>query len=132
MFGLLEKQLDGSYKFIGLCALEIKTRSALDAADALYKKSLDGNKWTECSADTPALKQAVPEPAYRSQLCQHATALGLMRVLMVYSVPGGLPMKMVLLTVSREQRHTLLTLQQLAADKYMPFFYGEGLPCRAA
>ena len=38
-------------------------------------------------------KQAIPENAYRYQVCQHAAALGLSYVLIVYCTPGALPKK---------------------------------------
>jgi hypothetical protein len=125
VFGLLEKQSHDTFKYIGLSVLEIKTRSALGTVSVLYKQSLDGNNWVKCQAGTPLFKEAVPDPAYRSQLCQHATALDVQYVVMVYSVPGGLPMKIVLVEFSKEQRHTLVTLQQLIADKYLSFCYDD-------
>jgi hypothetical protein len=102
--------------------LEIKTQSALGTVDAVYRQAMEGNKFTECSAGTELFKKSIRDSPYRSQVCQHATAL-VKRVLVVYSVPGALPQKMVLVTVSDVQRHTLLTLQQIMAEKYLSFFY---------
>ena len=76
----------------------------------LYKQSLEGRVWVKCKAGTPLFKKAVPDPAYCSRLCQDATTLDLQYVVMIYSVPGRLPMKMVLVEFSNEQRHTLVTL----------------------
>ena len=101
--------------------IEIKTCSAVSNIDALYRQSINGNKWIECSSVTSEFKLAVPDPAYRSQLCQHCTALGLKCVLIVFGVPGGLPKMMVLVSVSEEHRYNMFTLQQIVAEKYTPF-----------
>ena len=117
VFALLDMQEDGLYEFIGVCVLEIKTRSALGTVDDLYRHSMGCNTWSQCSTGTRTFKEVIPDAAYHSQLCQHATALGLARVLIVFGLPGGLPMKMTLVTVSNEHQHTLLTLQKLLAEK---------------
>ena len=122
IFALLERQEDNDYLFAGLCVLEIKTHSALGKVDDLYRMALNGNKFTECCAGTPLFKRCVPDPPYRSQICQHATAI-VNRVLLVYSVPGALPQKMVLVTVSNEQQATLKSLQQILAERYLKFCY---------
>ena len=44
---------------------------------------------------------------------------------MVYSLSGGIPVKIVLVEFSKEQRHALVTLQQLIAEKYLPFCYDD-------
>lgn len=126
VFALLKKLDDDTYKFVSLCVLEIKTRSALGTVDALCRQSLGGNRWTECNAGSSLFKEAIRDPPYRSQICQHAAALGINRILMVYSLPGALPRKMVLVNVSDAQRGTLVTLQQLLSTKYMPFCYVDG------
>ena len=121
------RQEDGSYLFIGLCVLEIKTQSAFGTVSAVYLQSLNGNKFIECAAGTPLFKDSVRDPPYRSQICQHATAI-VPRVLIVYSTPGGLPQKMVLVTLSEMQRHTILSLEQILAERYLPFCYSEDCP----
>mmetsp|Transcript_56501 Transcript_56501/g.120005 ORF Transcript_56501/g.120005 Transcript_56501/m.120005 type:complete len:754 (+) Transcript_56501:1863-4124(+) len=126
IFALLKKQDDGTYAFVSLCVLEIKTRSALGTVDAIYKQAMNGNKWTECSTGTIEFKSSILDPAYRSQICQHATALNLKHVLIVFGLPGGLPLKMVLVSVSLEHRQTLLTMQQLLSERHIPFCYVEG------
>jgi len=67
-------------------------------------------------------KHSVSDPPYRSQLGQHGTAL-VQLTLIVYSVPGGLPQQMVLVSFSDKQRHTLLSLQQLLAERYLQCFF---------
>ena len=57
MFALLEREVDGSYKFVGLCVLEIKTQSALGTVDAVYRQSLNGNKFTECATGKTLFKE---------------------------------------------------------------------------
>ena len=110
MFALMERQDAGAYKFIGLCVLEIKTQSALGTIDAIYRQSLNG-KFVECTAGSVLFKTSIADPPYRSQVCQHATAIDTQYVLIVFSLPGALPQKMVLVTVSKQQRETLKTLQ---------------------
>ena len=127
VFALLERQGDGSYQFVELCVLEVKTQSALGTVDAVYRQSLNGNKFTECSSGTALSKESVREPPYRSQICQHAAAL-VERVLIIFSLPGALPQKMVLVTVLDEHRHTLLILQQIVAERYLLVCYSPGSP----
>jgi hypothetical protein len=67
----------------------------------LCKQALDKRMWVKCKAGTPLIKEAVPDQAYCSWLYQHATPLNLKYVYMVYSVPGGLPVKMVLVEFSK-------------------------------
>ena len=67
----------------------------------------------------------IPENAYRSQVCQHAAALGLSYVLIVYCTPGALPKKMILVHISIEQRKAISTLQEVLADQFMSFAYNE-------
>ena len=127
VFVLLQQQDIGPYKFVGLCVLEIKTPSTLGTVDAVYHQAMEGNKFTECSASTERSKKSIPDSPYRSQVCQHATAL-VKRVLVVYIVPGPLPQKMVLVTLFDVKRHTLVTLQQIVAEKYLSFFYDAETP----
>ena len=75
VFALLERNDVGIYVFGGLCVLEIKTYSALGPVDAIYCQSLNGNKFTECSAGTALFKSSVRDSPYWSQICQHATTL---------------------------------------------------------
>ena len=90
--------------------LSYRMQSALGTVDAVYRQSLNGNKFTECSSGTALSKDSVREPPYRSQICQHAAAL-VERVLIIFSLPGALPQKMVLVAVLDEHRHRLLILQ---------------------
>jgi hypothetical protein len=107
--------------------LESEKQSALGTVDAVYRQAMEGNKFTECSSGIGRFKKSTPASPYRSQVCQHATAL-VKHVLVVYSVSGALPHKMVYVTVSNVQRHTLLTLQQIMAEKYLNFFYDAETP----
>ena len=93
IFALMERQDDGSYKFVGVCVLEIKTQSALGTIDAVYRQSLNGKQFVECFTGTVLFKTSVSDPPYRSQVCQHATAIDVEFVLIVYSLPGALPQK---------------------------------------
>ena len=109
VFPLLKKdENDGSTKFLSLCALEIKTRSALGTVNDLYRQTLNSGKWTECDAGTEEFKLAVPDNAYRTQICQHAAALGLEYVMLAYCLPGGMPKRLVLVHVSAAQQDTLV------------------------
>ena len=98
---LLKRNEDGKYKFWGLCVLEIKTQSALGTVYCVYRRSMNGNRYTECSAGSSLFKQSVSDPPYRSQLGQHGTAL-VQLTLIVYSIPGDLPQQMVLVSFSGE------------------------------
>ena len=44
-----------------------------------------------CDSGTQEFRNAIPDNAYRSQVCQHAAALGLEYILMVYCLPGSHP-----------------------------------------
>ena len=70
---------------------------------------------------TNEFKHLIPENSYRSQICQHAAALGLDYILMVYSAPGALPKKMVLVCIGADQRYVLCKLQYVLASKFMAF-----------
>ncbi|KAL7459526.1 hypothetical protein ACHAWC_011246 [Mediolabrus comicus] len=127
VFPLLRRDNDGEgnfrTSFVSLCVLEIKTRSAIPATKELYLQTIRSGSWVECDSRTEEFRRAIPDNAYRSQVCQHAAALGLNYVLMVYSLPGALPLRMVLVHVAAEQRGTLVRMQTLLSTKYMPFAY---------
>ena len=103
----------------------MKTRGSENTVDTLLEQVRNEGAWIECNTGTDLFKTAIPDPAYRSQVCQHAAALGLEYVLMVYSVPGALPQKMVLVHLSSEQIQALVRLQRLRSTKYMSFAYGD-------
>ena len=126
IFLLLKRNGDGGYDFVSLCVVEMKTRGSERTVDALTNQVGNDGAWTECNAGTELFRTVIPDNAHRSQICQHLAALGLEYVLMVYSTPGALPMKMILVRVSAEHRETLVRLQQLLATKYMPFAYVDG------
>ena len=46
--------------------------------------------------------------------------------MVVYSLPGGLPKKMVLVKVSQDHRSTMLNFQSLIASSFMPYAYKDG------
>eukprot|EP00986_Skeletonema_menzelii_P000633 scaffold176_cov69-Skeletonema_menzelii.AAC.1 len=116
-------------KFLSLCGLEIKTRSAVNSTAELYKKTLKSGKWVECDSGTKQFREAVPDHAYRSQICQHAAALGLDYVLIVFCLPGSHPMRMVLVRVCEEHRAKLVKIERLLSTKYMPFAYDDESAC---
>ena len=110
-------------KFVSLCGLEIKTKSAVDTTAALYEQTLRSGKWIECDSGTEEFRRAIPDNAYRSQVCQHAAALGLDYILMVYSLPGSHPKRMVLVRICAEHRAKLVKIERMLSTKYMPFAY---------
>ena len=89
---LYKKEDDtNSMNFFGLCVIEIKTKTALTTINDLEKNiAQDGSNFNVCNVGTAKFKELVKEPAYRSQICQHAAATGISNVLLVYSLPGGL------------------------------------------
>ena len=89
------------YIFFALCALEIKTRGAESTTTKLLLEVINFGTFVECNAGTDDFKKFVPDSSYRSQMCQHATALNVEYVLIVYCTPGGLAQRMVLLRVSQ-------------------------------
>ena len=121
IFPLLKRDTDGSYKFILLCVLEMKTRGSTNTVDALTREVENNGKWVECDAGTPLFRTSIPDAAYRSQVCQHAAALGLNKVMLVYSVPGAFVQRVVLVTVSDRQINTLVSLQKVLGETYLPF-----------
>ena len=121
IFPLLKRDTDGSYKFISLCVLEMKTRGSTNTVDALTREVENNGKWVECDAGTPLFRTSIPDAAYRSQVCQHAAALGLNKVMLVYSVPGAFVQRVVLVTVSDRQINTLVSLQKVLGETYLPF-----------
>ena len=125
VFALMKKNTQGTYDFIGICVIEIKTRASENTVDALTESVLRGGLFTECVTGTELFERVIPDNAYRTQICQHATALGVDNVLMVYSLPGANVKKLVLVGVSVEHRYELLKFQTLLATKYMPFCYVE-------
>ena len=126
---LMRKEGDSTYSFVSLAVLEMKTKaSGRTAAELDLHIAGTGTRFEECDAGTGAFRSAVPEPSYRTQLCQHATALGLDYVLMVYSKPGASVQRIVLLHISEAQRKKLLDLQKGLALKYMQFAYGPEAP----
>ena len=85
----------------------------------------EGRNFVVCNAGDEEFKQAIPENAYRSQVCQHAAALSLSYVLIVYCTPGTLPKKRILVHISVAQRKALSTLQEVLANQFMSFTYNE-------
>ena len=53
----------------------------------------------------------------------HAAALGLDYILVVYSLPGSFPRRMVLVRVSDEHRTKIIRKERLLSTKHMPFTY---------
>ena len=85
------------FAFIGLCSIEIKTKSVLITVNNLEKHILaDSSNVNVCNVGTIRCKDLVEEPTYQSQICQHMTATGLKNVLLVYSISGALIRKIVL------------------------------------
>ena len=80
----------------------------------------------QVTTGTDAFEEAIPHPPYRTQVVQHATALQLDYVLLVFSVPGAMPIKMVLVQVSAEHRRSIAKYQSDLTE-YMPFL-NDGAP----
>ena len=92
VFALKNRNQAGLHIFVGLCVLEIKTKASENTASDLAQQVMaEGRNFVVCNAGDEEFKQAIPENAYRSQVCQHAAALGLSYVLIVYCTPGALP-----------------------------------------
>ena len=104
--------------------IEIKTKSTLSTINDLEKHiAHDGSKFTVCNAGTRKFKDVVKEPAYRSQICQHAAATGIKNVLLVYSIPGGLIKKMVLVQLLSHHLSNLVNFQKWLQTKYLSQLY---------
>ena len=77
MFALKKRNQAGLHIFVGLCVLEIKTKASENAASDLAQQVMaEGRNFVVCNAGDEEFKQAILENAYRSQVCQHAAALG--------------------------------------------------------
>ena len=127
----LTKQSDNDqkkYEFLSLAALEMKTRTSSGTATELEEEIHSIGEFKEVDAGTNEFRNAVPNHAYRTQICQHATCLCLDYVLLVYSTPGGAIKRMVLLSIKEEQRNTLFETQKFLVQKYMQFLYGTDAP----
>lgn len=111
-----------------LAALEIKTKTSTNTIQELesYITTTGSHAVVECNAGTYDFRRFIPEPSFRTQLCQHATALGLNTVLMAYSVPGGFIKRIVVVHVSQVQQTTLLKLQRYLAETHISCAHGEG------
>ena len=119
------------FRFLGHAALEVKTKGSVNTATEVENlvQQLGNKHFIECEAGTDLFQKAVPEAPYRAQLAQHATALQLEYVLMVYSVPGSRGIKlMVLVHFSEEQRNALFRLQKMLTDAYLGFAHGPSAP----
>ena len=123
VFALRKRNSIGGYDFVSLCVLEMKTRGTENTTDALLHSVLNGGSWGECVSGSEKFRSAVPDNAYRTQLCQHATALGLEYVMMVYSLPGAQVKKIVLVQVSPDHQKEFLQFQGFLSAKYMSFAY---------
>jgi hypothetical protein len=110
-----------------LAAIEIKTKTSAETMRDLddHIGKTGGESFVECEAGTPEFRDFIPEPSFRSQLCQHATSLGLNKVLMVYSVPGGVIKRVVLVHVSEAHQNAFLKLQHFLVEAHLSFAYGE-------
>ena len=125
VFPLLKRNSDGTYNFLSLCVLEMKTRGSEKTIDELSMEVEDNGDWIECEAGKPLFKTAIPDASYRSQVGQHAAALNLEYVMMVYSVPGALPKRIVLVRISEVQRNALVHLQKVLGNTYLSFMLWE-------
>ena len=123
----MKRNSQGEYYFLSLCVLEMKTRGTKNTTDALIKSVLRRGSWGECVFETEEFETTIPDNTYRTQLCQHATALCADHVMMVYSLPRSQIKKIVHGTVSAEHRADLLHFQQIHAKKYMLFAYVENV-----
>ena len=88
-------------KFLGLCALEIKTRNSVRTATKIDEDIVNiRGSFKECNAGSIEFENYVKEPACRSQLCQHACAMQLKFVMIAYAVPGGVIKRIVMVKFS--------------------------------
>ena len=127
----LMKQSDNDetkYEFLSLAALEMKTRTSSGTATELEEEIQSIGAFKEVNAGTNEFRNAVPDHAYRTQICQHATCLSLDKVLMVFSTPGGAIKRMVVLSINEEQRNTLFQTQKFLVENCMQFSYGTEAP----
>ena len=120
---LMMKTENGTTKPYSLCVLEIKTRGSVNTLDGQEARILQSGSWLMVDAGTDEFKKSIPEPAYRSQVCQHAAATGINTVLLVYCVPGALIKQMVMVNVSEDHCCTILERQSRITEKYLSFAY---------
>ena len=112
--------------FLGLCVLEIKTRNTVTTATKLdYDIAKIGCSFKECYAGGMEFRTYVPEPAYRSQISQHACVTGLNFALIAYSIPGGLIKRIVLVRYKTHMLTSLLSYQDEMRKQYMNDFYSD-------
>ncbi|EJK70714.1 hypothetical protein THAOC_07905, partial [Thalassiosira oceanica] len=106
--------------FIGTCILEIKTHTGEEAVTNLANDIIEVGEFTETTVGTEEFERAIPNPAYRSQVCQHGAAGGVDFVLIAFCLPGGLPKRMVLVNIPSPARDPILELEKSLMDRYMP------------
>jgi hypothetical protein len=123
VFQLLKKE--NCIEKRSLCVLEMKTRGAVATVDEVECRTFESSRWVVVMAGTDEFKRSIPEPAYQSQVCQHAAATGIEYVLMVYAAPGALIKQMVLVYVTENQQMKLVDLQSQVTSEYLSFAYQE-------
>ena len=118
-------KLQKKHDLLSLCVVEIKTKSSLSVIHDLEAAvELDGTSFSVCEVGIDdTIKRLIPEPAYRTQFCQHAVATQIPYVLMVYSLPGALVKKLVLLHFNDQFLKAILSLESVLAAEYMDYAY---------
>ena len=113
-----------SFKFYGLCIIEIKTKSSITTITDLEKSiSKHDSNFSVCNVGTNQFQEQVNEPAYRTQICQHAAATGIKNVLLVYTLPGALIKKLVLVKFCSHHLTNLVNFQMWLQEKYLSQLY---------
>ena len=109
---------------MGLCVIEVKTKSALAAINDLEKDiSIDGSNFNVCNIGTPKFKELVKEPGYRLQICQDVAVTGIKNVLVVYLISGVSFKKIVLVQMLAHHILSLLDFQKWLQEKYLSQLY---------
>ena len=112
--------------FLGLCVLEIKTKNTVTTATRLdHDIAKLGGPFNDCNAGDIAFKKYVPEPAYRSQISQHACVTGLKYAMIAYSIPGGIIKRIVLVRYKANMLVYLSSYQDEMRKRYMDNFYSD-------
>ena len=121
---LFKKNANNQLDFISLTVIEVKTKTSTATVDALQSRiQAIGSGFVECNAGSSQFRIYIPEPEYRAQIVQHATALSLNKVLMVYSTVGALPRLVIIVNFSASQREVVKSFQVQLVNKYMKFVH---------
>ena len=110
IFELYDNKLFDEPTLLGLCVLELKTKTTKRTATQLDNINVkEGNQFKCYRVGSLEVKQLVEEPTYCSQICQHACAKGLNYVMMVYVIPGGIIKRIAIIRFTNYQVNKLST-----------------------